>query len=306
MRGGWVFLVPLGVLLYTLMIGSWEAGKAGMLAVGVTLLVGCLQKATRPSWRECHGRGRGHRADDAGPHRHHDPGRHRDRRVSALRADVEAAHRAHQRRGRQRLPPARPHRGGLHPARHVAAHHGGLRHPRRADRAGARAARHRAAGRAPVPVLLRDALADHPARLPGHLRGRRHRQGRLLEDGLDGDASGRGGLRGAVRLRVPSGPDRPRHARGDPGHDAHRVDRRGAARHRVRGLPLPAAVMGRADLGVGGGRAADDAAARLAAAGGGRRLGARPRSRPGRERAARARAQPSGRPRSRRRPTVHR
>src|SRR5882724_9224437 len=52
MRQGWVFLVPLGVLLYTLMIGDWEAGKAGMLAVGVTLLVGCLQKATRPSWRD--------------------------------------------------------------------------------------------------------------------------------------------------------------------------------------------------------------------------------------------------------------
>jgi TRAP-type uncharacterized transport system fused permease subunit len=51
LRQGWVFLVPLGVLLYTLMIGSWEAGKAGMLAVGVTLLIGCLQKATRPSWR---------------------------------------------------------------------------------------------------------------------------------------------------------------------------------------------------------------------------------------------------------------
>jgi TRAP transporter 4TM/12TM fusion protein len=51
LRGGWVFLVPLGVLLYTLMIGSWEAGKAGMLAVGVTLLVGCLQRATRPGWR---------------------------------------------------------------------------------------------------------------------------------------------------------------------------------------------------------------------------------------------------------------
>ena len=51
MRGGWVFLVPLGVLLYTLMIGNWEAGKAGMLAVGATLLVGCVQKATRPDWR---------------------------------------------------------------------------------------------------------------------------------------------------------------------------------------------------------------------------------------------------------------
>ena len=51
MRVGWVFLVPLGVLLYTLMISNWEAGSAGMLAVGTTLLVGCLQKATRPSWR---------------------------------------------------------------------------------------------------------------------------------------------------------------------------------------------------------------------------------------------------------------
>ena len=51
MRRGWVFLVPLGVLMYTLMIGDWEAGKAGMLAVATTLLVGCLQKETRPSWR---------------------------------------------------------------------------------------------------------------------------------------------------------------------------------------------------------------------------------------------------------------
>ena len=36
MRVGWVFLVPLGVLLYTLMISNWEAGTAGMLAVGPT------------------------------------------------------------------------------------------------------------------------------------------------------------------------------------------------------------------------------------------------------------------------------
>jgi TRAP transporter 4TM/12TM fusion protein len=50
-RRGWVFLVPLGGLLYTLMLGSWEAGKAGMLAVAVTLIVGCLQSTTRPSWR---------------------------------------------------------------------------------------------------------------------------------------------------------------------------------------------------------------------------------------------------------------
>ena len=50
MRRGWVFLVPLGVLVYTLMVASWNAGQAGMLAVGVTFLVGMLQKETRPTW----------------------------------------------------------------------------------------------------------------------------------------------------------------------------------------------------------------------------------------------------------------
>ena len=51
LRRGWVFLVPLGVLVYTLMLGNWEAGKAGMLAVAVTFGVGFLQKETRPTWR---------------------------------------------------------------------------------------------------------------------------------------------------------------------------------------------------------------------------------------------------------------
>ena len=51
MRRGWVFLVPLLVLVYTLMLSNWEAGKAGMLAVVTTFLVGALQKETRPSWR---------------------------------------------------------------------------------------------------------------------------------------------------------------------------------------------------------------------------------------------------------------
>ncbi|HET6369460.1 MAG TPA: TRAP transporter fused permease subunit, partial [Pseudomonadales bacterium] len=50
MRRGWVFLVPLGVLVYTLMVASWNAGQAGMLAVGATFLVGMLQKETRPTW----------------------------------------------------------------------------------------------------------------------------------------------------------------------------------------------------------------------------------------------------------------
>ena len=51
MRLGWVFLVPLAVLVWALMIAHWEAGKAGMLAVGATFAVGALQKATRPGWR---------------------------------------------------------------------------------------------------------------------------------------------------------------------------------------------------------------------------------------------------------------
>ena len=51
MRLGWVFLLPLGVLVWTLMISHWEAGKAGMLAVAVTFAVGALQRATRPGWR---------------------------------------------------------------------------------------------------------------------------------------------------------------------------------------------------------------------------------------------------------------
>ena len=45
------FLVPLLSLLYTLMLANWDAGKAGMLAVVTTFLVGTLQKETRPTWR---------------------------------------------------------------------------------------------------------------------------------------------------------------------------------------------------------------------------------------------------------------
>jgi TRAP transporter 4TM/12TM fusion protein len=51
-RGGWVFLVPLLVLIYTLMIDNWQAGKSGMAAVIATFACGALQKITRPSWRQ--------------------------------------------------------------------------------------------------------------------------------------------------------------------------------------------------------------------------------------------------------------
>ena len=51
MRRGWVFLVPLAVLVWTLILSNWDAGKAGMLAVAVTFAVGALQRETRPTWR---------------------------------------------------------------------------------------------------------------------------------------------------------------------------------------------------------------------------------------------------------------
>ncbi len=43
MRRGWSFLIPLLVLVYTLMIAVWQAGKAGMAAVIATLIVGAFQ-----------------------------------------------------------------------------------------------------------------------------------------------------------------------------------------------------------------------------------------------------------------------
>jgi TRAP transporter 4TM/12TM fusion protein len=49
MRLGWVFLFPLGFLIYTLMWENWEAGKAGMATVVLTFIVGALQKETRPT-----------------------------------------------------------------------------------------------------------------------------------------------------------------------------------------------------------------------------------------------------------------
>jgi TRAP transporter 4TM/12TM fusion protein len=51
LRRGWVFLAPLAVLVWTLIVSNWEAGQAGMLAVAVTFGVGALQKETRPTWR---------------------------------------------------------------------------------------------------------------------------------------------------------------------------------------------------------------------------------------------------------------
>lgn len=51
-RLGWVFLFPLGFLIYVLMWENWEAGKAGMATVILTFAVGVLQKETRPTLRK--------------------------------------------------------------------------------------------------------------------------------------------------------------------------------------------------------------------------------------------------------------
>jgi TRAP transporter 4TM/12TM fusion protein len=50
MRLGWVFLVPLGFLIYALMFANWEAGKAGIATVLLTFIVGALQRNTRPTF----------------------------------------------------------------------------------------------------------------------------------------------------------------------------------------------------------------------------------------------------------------
>jgi TRAP transporter 4TM/12TM fusion protein len=51
-RLGWVFVFPLAFLVYVLMWGNWEAGKAGMVTVVLTFAVGALQKETRPTFRK--------------------------------------------------------------------------------------------------------------------------------------------------------------------------------------------------------------------------------------------------------------
>ncbi|HEY2987233.1 MAG TPA: TRAP transporter fused permease subunit [Candidatus Binatia bacterium] len=52
MRRGWVFLIPLAILVYALMFKDWDAGKAGMAAVIAVFAVGALKKETRPSLKK--------------------------------------------------------------------------------------------------------------------------------------------------------------------------------------------------------------------------------------------------------------
>ncbi len=50
MRRGWIFLIPLFILVYALMVADWDAAKSGMTAVIAVFVVGALQKETRPTF----------------------------------------------------------------------------------------------------------------------------------------------------------------------------------------------------------------------------------------------------------------
>ena len=50
-RTGWVFVVPITILFWTLTVELWQPGRAAMITVVATILVGLLQRATRPTWR---------------------------------------------------------------------------------------------------------------------------------------------------------------------------------------------------------------------------------------------------------------
>jgi len=51
MRRGWIFTIPLVILIYALMIEEWDAAKSGMAAVIAVFVVGALQKDTRPTFQ---------------------------------------------------------------------------------------------------------------------------------------------------------------------------------------------------------------------------------------------------------------
>jgi len=48
---GWVFVIPIFILLWTLMAERWQPGKSAMAAAIVTIFVGMLHPETRPTFR---------------------------------------------------------------------------------------------------------------------------------------------------------------------------------------------------------------------------------------------------------------
>ena len=244
LRTGGIFVVPLGVLVYTLMLAGWEPGAGGARGGRRGARGGLPRASDAPELGRHRERRGGDGPHHARPHGHHRAGGARHRRPAALRLHVEAA-----------APPPRPRRGagpraarshgrGLHRSRDVASHHGRVRDAGGPGRPRADPARDPPPRGPPLPLLLRHALAHHAAGLSRDLHGGRHRAGGFLEDGLDGDAARHRRLRGPVRVRLPARPPgqgaRRRRRRGGPGRGGGR-DRPGGG---LRGLPRAAALVG--------------------------------------------------------------
>lgn len=52
LRNGFVFIVPLAVLIYGVMVAYWAPGKAGLAAAASALVVGMLSPKHRPNWAD--------------------------------------------------------------------------------------------------------------------------------------------------------------------------------------------------------------------------------------------------------------
>ena len=50
LKRGWVFIIPIFLLVWTLIAEHWQPGKSAMLAVGATLVISYFSKETRPTF----------------------------------------------------------------------------------------------------------------------------------------------------------------------------------------------------------------------------------------------------------------
>lgn len=51
MRRGWIYLIPIAVLIYTLLVARWAPGKAGMWAAISCFVAGAIYRENRVGWR---------------------------------------------------------------------------------------------------------------------------------------------------------------------------------------------------------------------------------------------------------------
>ncbi len=231
-KAGLHFLIPIGVLIWCLMVEELSPGLSAFWGVVTQVLLRSVAAVRgRPA-------GCGWRLQRRRPQHDRHRGGYRLRRHHRRRDHADGARPAHDRLRRVRLAGQHPRHAGVHRVRLPGAgtwraDHRQLHPGRHADGAGDRRARRAvragdpADRGAPVRLLLRDHGRHHAARGPGELRRRSHRQGR---------------------------PDRGRH----PGLDL-RGAHRGAAVHLD--LQPGAAADRRAQLGRGaaGGRCLDAA-----------------------------------------------